>query len=145
MSKRAKELFLLDILVAIEKIKNYTKDFTDKEKFLNNDLYFDATMRELEIIGEASKHLLNLNLLENDWRIVVDFRNYITHHYFGIDIDEIWEVIKVDIVEFEKVLYKLVKKIENTIFKQVIETTKNDFLKNENMINILNKILEQTC
>ena len=145
MSNRAKELFLLDILIAIEKIKNYTSVFDNKDKFLNNDLYFDATMRELEIIGEASKHLLKMKLLDSEWKIVVDFRNYITHHYFGIDIDEIWEVIKVDIVEFEKIIYSLVKKVDMDIFKRVIETTKNDFANNQNMIKYLNKILEQTC
>lgn len=48
-------LFLDDMLVASEKIMRYTKDLS-RDLFIENELVFDATMRNLEIIGEAAKH-----------------------------------------------------------------------------------------
>ena len=55
MSKRHPELFAVDILVAIGKIERYSEDFADAQEFSHDEKSFDATMRELQIIGEASK------------------------------------------------------------------------------------------
>lgn len=46
---------------------------------------WDSVIREFEIIGEASKYLLRDKLLESQYQEVVDFRNQITHAYFGIE------------------------------------------------------------
>jgi uncharacterized protein with HEPN domain len=103
--KRDLELFIVDIFVATLKIKEYTSTFDNPHDFQSSSLHWDATIRQLEIIGEA----LN-NLLANDkfnsiapkyFRKVVNFRNNIVHGYFGIDIDEVWDVItsKLDILK----------------------------------------------
>ncbi len=92
------ELFIVDIFVAIHKVEKYTETFSNKDEFRHSSLHWDASIRQLEIIGEA----LN-KLLENEsfsqaspkyFRKIVNFRNVISHGYFGVDVDEVWNVIK---------------------------------------------------
>ena len=87
--KRDISLYLVDIFVAIKKIENYTKIFKNASEFRYDSLHWDATIRELEIIGESIKNILNnlSNTLKtpNYFRKIVNFRNIITHEYFGID------------------------------------------------------------
>ena len=63
MTKRSLELFIDDIIEAINKIERYTKDM-DFSEFKNNELVVDAVIRNLEVIGEASTHL-PANIKEN--------------------------------------------------------------------------------
>lgn len=53
---RDESLFLADIVEACEKILKFTKGMTYKA-FVNDDLHFDAVLRNLEIIGEAVKNV----------------------------------------------------------------------------------------
>ncbi len=99
MSKKARdiELFIVDIFVALEKIKLYTSDFKTADSFRHSSLHWDATIRQLEILGEALNHLLNdKNFSTNApkyFRKIVNFRNVIVHEYFGIDEEEVWDVV----------------------------------------------------
>lgn len=127
MSKRITEFFIVDILIAIEKVKRYTNDFTSSQEFLYDEKSFDATMRELEIIGEATKHLIRGNLLDTEWQIVVDFRNVIAHEYFGIDSDEIWEVITIYLDTFQIEIVKLFENGDKSILRDVLENNMEDF------------------
>jgi uncharacterized protein with HEPN domain len=121
LSKRYKEFFVIDILVAIEKIKRYHAPFTDADTFYHDDKSFDATMRELQIIGEATKHLLQEKFLNEDYRIIVDFRNVIVHEYFGIDPDEIWDIIQHELPSFEKSIYVLLALCDQTILLDILQ------------------------
>jgi len=91
------ELFIVDIFVAIEKIKEYTSSFKSADDFAYSSLHWDASIRQLEIIGEALNKLLeddNFNSMAPKYfRRVVNFRNHIVHGYFGIDTDEVWNII----------------------------------------------------
>jgi uncharacterized protein with HEPN domain len=115
MSKKQRdiELFIVDIFVAIRKVKEYIKAFDDKEEFRQDSLHWDATIRQLEIIGEALNKLLEDESFEKAspkyFRKVVNFRNVIAHGYFGIDIDEVWNVLtqKLDMLDVD--LRKIVK------------------------------------
>jgi uncharacterized protein with HEPN domain len=115
MSKKQRdiELFIVDILVAVRKIEEYIKEFDDKEEFRQDSLHWDATIRQLEIIGEALNKLLEDESFEKAspkyFRKVVNFRNVIAHGYFGIDIDEVWNVLtqKLDMLDVD--LRKIVK------------------------------------
>lgn len=127
MSKRAIEFFIIDILIAINKVKLYSKDAKNAEEFLHDEKSFDATMRELEIIGEASKHLIRNEMLDKEWQIVVDFRNIIIHEYFGIEIDEVWEVITLHIIAFESEVIKILKHVDQDVVKNVLSSALIDF------------------
>ena len=56
MSKRGDREFLIDMLIACEKIIKYTKDLS-YEDFRRNDIVIDAVVRNIEILGEASKRI----------------------------------------------------------------------------------------
>jgi len=97
MSKRDVTLYIVDIFIAIDKIERYIKSFEDGSSLLSSELHWDATIRELEIIGEATKYLLEDELLEKKYRRIVDFRNQIVHGYFGIDETIVWDVVTLQI------------------------------------------------
>jgi uncharacterized protein with HEPN domain len=140
MFDRQVELFAIDIIIAIDKIKRYTKNISNSEEFLHSELEWDATIRELEIIGEATKHLLKSNILDKEWRVIVDFRNIINHEYFGIDKDEVWEVVKEHIIEFKDEILKIIKLFDNTKLDRVIEDAKIDFSYSKDTIILLEKL-----
>ena len=56
MSKRVIELFVIDLLVAMDKISRYHAEFDDAQSFYYDEKSFDATIRELQIVGEATKN-----------------------------------------------------------------------------------------
>jgi len=122
------ELFIVDVLIAIQKIKEYTKLFINKNDFQHSSLHWDATIRQLEIIGEALNKLLEdekfKSLSPSYFRKVVNFRNTIIHGYFGIDLDEVWNIItqKLDILETDMlVLVKDNIDLENVISSEIEE------------------------
>lgn len=143
MSKRVVEFFIVDILIAIEKVKRYTFEFKCAQDFMHDEKSFDATMRELEIIGEATKHLIRGNLLDNEWQIVVDFRNVIAHEYFGIDSDEIWEVITIYLDKFGDEITKLFENGDKEILDDVIKSNLDDFKYSTKTVALLTNLLEK--
>jgi uncharacterized protein with HEPN domain len=95
MSERESKLYLTDILEAIEAIEGYVADI-DFDKFVSDRKTYAATIRELEIIGEASAQLPDdFKLLHTDipWRVMKDFRNVLSHHYFGVNFEIVWDVV----------------------------------------------------
>ncbi len=127
MSKRVIELFAIDVLVAIDKIARYHSEHTDAQSFFYDEKSFDATMRELQIIGEATKHLIASEKLTKEYRIIVDFRNLIVHEYFGIDADEIWDILHHELPPFNKVILDLLKKFDKKLLLEIISDTKEDY------------------
>jgi len=110
MSKKYK-LYLEDILDSIKAIKNYTKDI-NYEHFASDRKTYSATIRELEIIGEAVGKLSNEikdNFPEVEWRDIKGMRNLLIHEYFGVDLDIVWKVLEDDI----PILERTVKSILN--------------------------------
>jgi len=112
--KRDVKLFIQDILEYVESIENSTKD-TTKAKFDKNNLLQDATMRRLEIIGEASKNIPS-NIKENHsevpWKKIAGMRDILTHSYFKINSDRAWEVIKEDLPNLKKQIKRILEEIK---------------------------------
>ncbi len=126
MPKRVLELFVIDILVAIDKISRYHAEFDNPESFYFDEKSFDATIRELQIIGEATKHLIRSEILDDEYRVVVDFRNLIVHEYFGIDAEEIWNILHQELPSFQKSINQLLSKFNQEDLLQVIMDEKED-------------------
>jgi len=141
--KRDIELFIVDIFVAIEKIKEYTKPFNSPSDFQHSSLHWDASMRQLEIIGVALNKLLEdekFNLLAPSYfRKVVNFRNSIVHGYFGIDLDEIWNIIT-EKLEILKVDLTLIVK-DNINLEEAILCEIEEY-KSLNDINIVKYLMQ---
>jgi len=67
------------------------------EQLIADEMRYDAVMRNLQIIGEAVKHLpadLRERYPTVPWRRIAGFRDVVTHAYFGIDDDIVWDVIQ---------------------------------------------------
>jgi len=126
MSKRDIEFFVFDIYVAITKIEHTVSKFSDSQALLYSYTDWDSVIREFEIIGEASKHLLKAELLSTIHQPVVDFRNVIIHEYFGIDRDEVWEVIHEALPPFKEVIFALIDNIPCKLKQELISATIED-------------------
>ncbi len=140
MSKRDISLYIVDIFIAINKIQRYTQEFTNAEDFKWSELQWDATIRELEIIGEATNNLIKLDILENDkYRKIVDFRNIIVYGYFGIDENEVWSVVKDKLTLFFLELQNLVTE-KNIDIQNAVSYAKEENFKNREIIEFLNSV-----
>lgn len=87
---------LLAILEAVDKINSFTSGIPDAAAFYNDAKTFDATLMNFIVIGESVTRLSDT--LKNkhtgiDWVKIKGFRNVIAHDYFGIDAEEIWQII----------------------------------------------------
>lgn len=111
MSKRDTSLLLEDMIEAANKIERYT-DGMDYEIFIEDEKTVDAVVRNFEIIGEAANRLgsdFHESHPEIVWNRIRGFRNRIVHHYFGIDYEIVWSIIKNDLGSLRDHLVDLLK------------------------------------
>lgn len=101
MSERQWRFYLDDMVEFAEKILAYTAGF-DQERFVASGLTYDATIRNLELLGEAASRIpgeIRESAAEIPWRQIVATRNRLIHAYLGIDNDILWNIIEQDIPE----------------------------------------------
>ncbi|RKZ68411.1 MAG: nucleotidyltransferase [Gammaproteobacteria bacterium] len=75
-------------------------DGLDQTSFESTSLNYDATVRNLELIGEAATHIPSEIQDAHaiiPWRQIIATRNRLIHGYLGIDIDTLWSIIQDDI------------------------------------------------
>ena len=105
---------LLHIIDAINEIENYIQD-TDVESFVKNSMMFNATLRQLEVIGEASNRL-SAEIINNNvtipWARIIGLRNLVIHEYFGVDDFTIWNVIKINLPDLKQKISLLLETME---------------------------------
>lgn len=109
--KRKSEVYLQDILEAIERIKEYTKG-ASLEKFSKKKMAVDAVLRNLEIIGEAATQIqkeIKEKRKEIPWRDIQDFRIVVAHHYWKINLDRIWDVIQTKLEPLKDKIQKILQ------------------------------------
>jgi len=71
---------------------------------------YDATLRNLELIGEAATYIpedVRAAHPEIPWRMIIATRNQLIHGYLGIDNDTLWSIIQDDVPELLPVLKSL--------------------------------------
>ena len=106
---------LLSIIETIEKIIRYTHDYNTAEELYKNDRDFDAAMMNFIVIGEAVGKLsdeLKENNKQINWQKIYSFRNILAHHYFGINVDIVWQIILEDIPKLSVDIKQLVSPME---------------------------------
>lgn len=102
---------LLNIIDSIEKIESYTSGYASADEFNNDVKSFDATMMNFIVIGEMaeklSEDLISETQAQIEWFKIRGFRNIIAHNYFGIDAEEVWQIINTNLKSLEIEIRKL--------------------------------------
>jgi uncharacterized protein with HEPN domain len=106
MSKREWKLLFEDIIECINKIEEYTTDLTFDD-FEESNLVTDAVVRNIEIIGEASKNIpteIQQSFSDIPWQKLRGIRNRIVHDYFDVDRKIIWFIVTSELTTLKKTL-----------------------------------------
>ena len=102
-------VYLQHILDAISIIEEYIAGKTYKE-FESNIMLRDAVIRELEIIGEATKNI-SMEFREKHpdfpWRQMAGVRDKLIHDYLGVDIGAVWDTAVKDLPSLKQKLMKI--------------------------------------
>ncbi len=91
-------VLLRHILDAIGKIETYIS--VGKERFFAESHWQDAVIRQLEIVGEATKGLsdaIRLEYQDVPWRRISGMRDILVHEYFRVDVLAVWEAAQKDV------------------------------------------------
>lgn len=108
---RDESLYLADIIECCEKVLRFTEGMTYKD-FICDELHFDAVLRNLEIVGEAVKHISDetrQKYPQVKWRKIAGFRDVVAHNYFGVSDEIIWDVVENIIPELLEQVRKILK------------------------------------
>jgi uncharacterized protein with HEPN domain len=91
--------YIDDMINFAERVLLYTTNI-DQATFITDVMRYDATLRNLELIGEAATHIptsirdAHINI---PWRLIIATRNRLIHAYLGIDNDTLWSIIQDDL------------------------------------------------
>ena len=100
-SGREWRFYVEDMVTFSSKCLAYTEGM-DQKSFVSSGLTYDATLRNLELIGEAATRLpeeVRTAHPEIPWRMMISTRNRLIHAYLGIDNDTVWSIIQDDLPE----------------------------------------------
>ena|SRR3989338_5582878 len=113
--KKDPSVFLKHMLESIEKIEEYAKELT-KEKLAKDTKLQDAVIRRIEVLGEATKNLSEEFRAKHQgvkWTEIIRTRDKIIHHYFGVDLDIVWDIAKKDLPKLKKGISEILKELES--------------------------------
>ena len=113
-NKLSDRVRLLHIIDAILDIELYLTNLT-RDEFLSNSLVKSATLMQIVIIGEAAANLSaetkNLNK-KVAWRQIKGTRNIITHEYFGIDYEIVWNIARQELPALKEQIQQTLRQME---------------------------------
>ena len=105
------EARLQHILLAISEIEVYVVDFS-VDAFLKDSKTHFATIKQLEIIGEAVNHLspeLLVEFNEIEWRAIRSFRNILVHEYFNVRLEDVWDTVFEDLPPLKRTVQRMLQ------------------------------------
>jgi uncharacterized protein with HEPN domain len=106
-------VYLLHIRDAIVQIESYTEG--GREEFFNKKMIQDAVIRNLEIIGEATKKLtpdLRDRYPEVPWSRIAGMRDVLIHDYFEVDLQIVWDVVQNRLAVLKEHIEALITEID---------------------------------
>jgi uncharacterized protein with HEPN domain len=92
-------VYLRHILDAINTVEEYLQG-VDEKKFKGTRLLQDGAIRQIEIIGEAVRHIskdIRKTYPKIPWQDVAGMRDKLIHGYFGVDIEKVWDTAQEDL------------------------------------------------
>ena len=101
--------YLDDMIGFCQRVQTFTAGL-DQAGFVRDTMRFDATVRNLELIGEAATHVpdaVRLATPSIPWRMIIATRNQLIHGYLGIDNDTLWSMVEVDVPALLAALQRL--------------------------------------
>ena len=108
--ERDERLYLADIKDAIDRVLRYTH--TGRDAFLADPMAQDAVVRNIEIMGEATRGIpeaIKTAHPEIPWRDISDMRNKVIHDYFRVDLGVVWDVVEKDLLPLKTQIEALLK------------------------------------
>lgn len=109
---KSNAVFLRHILNELEFLEKETQGLAF-EAFIRNEQLTRACARSLEIIGEAVKNLdakFTQQHQHVEWKKIAGLRDKIIHHYFGVNWDIVWDVIKNKLPEFKALIREMLER-----------------------------------
>jgi len=116
--KRDYRVYLRDILQAFYNAQNFVGRMY-YEKFRTDRKTTIAVIRELEIVGEATKQIpvsIRKKYPKIPWPDMAGMRDKLIHFYFGVDMEIVWETIKVRIPELKPLIEDVLSDLEGQGF-----------------------------
>ena len=101
--------YVEDMIAFSDQALSYTRGL-ERASFASDPMRYDATLRNLELIGEAATHVpvdVRDAAPEVPWRLIVAVRNRLIHGYLGIDDDTLWSIVTDDLVPLRAALTRL--------------------------------------
>jgi uncharacterized protein with HEPN domain len=106
-----------DDRVYLQHIRDGLEDITaycgsDHDAFIGDRMRQDATLRKLEVIGQAAKNLSELTKSrqpEIPWKQIAGMRDKVKHDYFGVNLDIVWAVVQKDLPKLRVAIAALLK------------------------------------
>lgn len=109
MSERIWVFYIDDMIGFASKVIVYTEGM-EQSAFVASGLTYDATLRNIELIGEAATHVppdVRERHDEIPWRLIIATRNRLIHGYLGIDNDTLWSIIRDEVPDLLSALEAL--------------------------------------
>jgi uncharacterized protein with HEPN domain len=103
---RSVERRIDDIIACCEKILRFTSGM-DREQLVAQELVMDAVLRNIEIIGEATKHIpdeVRARMPGIEWKKIAGMRDWVSHVYYRVDDDIVWDVVENKVPELLRYL-----------------------------------------
>jgi uncharacterized protein with HEPN domain len=112
--KKDDSVYRHHILAAIERIEDHSEGVSVQE-FLETGIIQDGVVRQLEIIGEASRNL-SIELIRSHpkvpWSEIIGLRNRIAHAYYNIDQGVVWDIVQEDLPSLKREVARILEEVE---------------------------------
>ena len=103
-------VYLQHIQDALNDIASYCGD--DRDAFFDDRMRQDATLRKLEVIGQAVKNLsagTKSHQPEIPWKQIAGMRDKVIHDYFGVNLEIVWAVVQKELPRLNSAIAALLK------------------------------------